>query len=260
MVADTRHSSAYKYSWMVGEKMKPRSDKRDISLTFFTRYNIKQKEVGNEFFDLIYKMTPQIAPEKVDLGHIWHTFNERTVSRGLNKWGRSLTMLFRRESKFESELAILFEDVGNYKTISYWVEKEYFNNPTTSISFLGLSVEIYKLIHPEYGKIHLVSDSIKMATFDHPIYGETIYPVDLKKGLPGIYWVNFFGPNVVEKLGREKLLSIPCYKREEFDDGGLLLALSSQYEVTAGMKKQQQEIRNFLGEDNFYPQTSPFDI
>jgi hypothetical protein len=233
--------------------MESNNDKRDIGLAFFTRYDIRQKEVGKALLELLNTISPQIAPEKMDMGYKRRIFMKKSILQILNKWGRSLTMGLIRERNFESELVITFVEGSNYRNINLWVEKDFFNNPMNVNSFLALSIGIYKIIHPEYGKIHLISDSIKMATFDHPVYGETIYAVDLKKGLPGIYWGNFIGPNFVEKLGRDKLLSIPCYRRIEFDDGGLFFALSPNYEVTAEMRKQQQEIRDLLGEGSFHP-------
>lgn len=40
--------------------------------------------------------------------------------------------------------------------------------------------------------------------------------------LKSILWANFFGPEYVEKYGRDFLLAAPGWKTEELDDGGIL--------------------------------------
>jgi len=39
-------------------------------------------------------------------------------------------------------------------------------------------------------------------------------------------WLNFFGKEKVEEIGREKLLSAPAYKVEELEDGAIVVLLS----------------------------------
>jgi len=48
-------------------------------------------------------------------------------------------------------------------------------------------------------------------------------PINLKY----IYSINIFGPEIVKKIGREKLLSAPSGKTEELMDGGILLMLGT---------------------------------
>ncbi len=40
---------------------------------------------------------------------------------------------------------------------------------------------------------------------------------------PNIYWLNFFGLELVKKFGKEKLLSVPAYKVEELNEGVLFV-------------------------------------
>jgi hypothetical protein len=143
---------------------------------------------------------------------------------------------------------------SGFNTATLWVEEEYFKSQARTEDFLQLSITIYGLLHPAYGRIHLSRDAIEMATVQDPRYGRTIVPVDLKKGLPGIYWANFFGPEYVELIKRRKLLCAPCEDIRELSDGGVLvLTASSPLDPSSEVnRRRQQAVQDFLGEDIFY--------
>jgi hypothetical protein len=69
--------------------MESNNDKRDIGLAFFTRYDIRQKEVGKALLELLNTISPQIAPEKMDMGYKRRIFMKKSILQILNKWGRS---------------------------------------------------------------------------------------------------------------------------------------------------------------------------
>ncbi len=68
----------------------------------------------------------------------------------------------------------------------------------------------------------------------HPDYGYGLLSLDSQLvGAPGtneldaIYDYNFLSPRLVEKLGgKDRLLSVPAWRTQAFDDGGLLLEMS----------------------------------
>lgn len=64
--------------------------------------------------------------------------------------------------------------------------------------------------------------------------------------LPHIYWANFFGPEYVEKLGRECLMNAPGWRIEELDDGGILYVLTPSLMGT-GPKKVVEEVKTYFG-------------
>lgn len=45
-------------------------------------------------------------------------------------------------------------------------------------------------------------------------------------GLTTLYDYNFLSPRLIEKVGRDKLASLPVYKVRDFADGGMLLAMA----------------------------------
>ncbi|HIH09985.1 MAG TPA: hypothetical protein HA254_04940 [Candidatus Diapherotrites archaeon] len=76
---------------------------------------------------------------------------------------------------------------------------------------------------------NLVKDAITIYNAIHPIAGACSSDNDpsiittIPTNAEHITWLNFFGPELTKKFGREKLLSAPTYKIVEFSDGGMLL-------------------------------------
>ena len=54
----------------------------------------------------------------------------------------------------------------------------------------------------------------------------------VKKELRRILWANFFGPEYVEKYGKEFLLNAPGYKKEQLDDGGISYQVTKDFMIT----------------------------
>jgi hypothetical protein len=63
----------------------------------------------------------------------------------------------------------------------------------------------------------------------HPDGGYTIQEapgIFLEKGIPGIYWGNYFGPFYVDWFGREKFKTLPCVYKKELKDGGIFFTIA----------------------------------
>ena len=73
---------------------------------------------------------------------------------------------------------------------------------------------IYEVIHPDHGFLYWTSCSM------------TITAEALKEQL---YWVNFYGPTMAKRIGKQKLLSAPAYQVEGLKDGGILLRLMESW-------------------------------
>lgn len=92
------------------------------------------------------------------------------------------------------------------------------------------------------------------------VYGEAVRAVgrDFGRWLPGLFWVNFFGPPYRRLLGMERLRSTPGWRVVEVD-GGVLVRLgedpaawdSAEYAVV------EQRVREHLGAELFYSKTAP---
>ena len=229
-------------------------EKQTVGLTFYTRFDIRNQTLGRNFLSLIFEIGKDYSPSKIDFGKQWRSVEENNMGPILALWENSDNMLFRREYQYESELAILLgKTTDGYSIMTYWVDETYFDEEMHIQNFISLAIQLYNLIHPDYGWIHQTQDEISMATIQHPIYGPTIIPVNLAKGFPNIYWGNIFGPENVDSIGRDRLLSAPCYEILELSDGGILIRTSASPLYPNRDRKQQIVLRKYLGESFFYP-------
>lgn len=84
-------------------------------------------------------------------------------------------------------------------------------------------------------------------------------PPNVPHALSGLFWANFFGPEYVEALGRDRLISAPCHKIEELSDGGIIVFLSESPLDASGKdyKVRKRELYDYLGEDAFTGRLMP---
>ncbi len=230
-------------------------EKATIDLSLFTHVNMRQQKVAAQLLEIVYHQGKEIAPEMFDNRGRWVLVDPRDYEVLVKQWEHFTNVLMHRKSRYESELAISmsFAASGSFNTLNLWVEEEYFESPSRITAFLEMSTAIYNLLHPAYGRVHQTQDAIEMATVPDPKYGKTVFPVDLRKGLPGIFWANFFGPEYVKAIGKHKFLSAPNVNVIELLDGGVI-ALTGSSPLDPFLKlnrEKRRAIENHLG-TNFF--------
>jgi hypothetical protein len=72
------------------------------------------------------------------------------------------------------------------------------------------------------------------------------YYDDYKEAAKHTNWINFYGPELVKKHGKEKLLKAPAYKIKEIRNGLLIINSMSPFIVSYGEKDGRKEVRNYL--------------
>jgi hypothetical protein len=82
--------------------------------------------------------------------------------------------------------------------------------------------------------------------------------LDVSRGLPGIYWLNAFGPPYVEMMGRQKLLTSPAPVVDELRDC-IFIGLSSLagHWTTLEYKKAEAAVIEHLGKHYFFSKDDP---
>lgn len=240
--------------------MKYEQEKDDIGLRFFTRLNLKQQKTARELLQILFTHGLEVSPEMFEDSKGWSMIHRDNIEEFVEKWSGNTNILMRRNLQYQSKLAVQmgYGASGGYNTVHIWVEEDYFTLQSQVENFLKLSIKIYSLLSPEYGSIHQTSDKIELSTIQDPVYGKTVLPTDLRKGLPGIYWANYFGPQLVERIGKKKLLSIPVESVMELVDGGVLIITSpSPLEPSSEANRaRQMAAREYIGEELFYPRYS----
>jgi hypothetical protein len=240
------------------------NDIKYVSVSFFTRLDIRSEIFAKQFFEVLQEHAGVLVPDEFDVGavtgHRWAPFDPAAPDWVVQAWRRSGSVLMRRKDPMESEITVdmHFAASGMFNRGSILVDERHFESPDETARFLDLTLALYALLYPAYGLIHSLEDKLETRTVMHPKYGKTVMPTNLKKGLPGIYWANYLGPEYVAMLGTGRLLSAPYYDLQELPDGGMLI-LTSRSPLEPSSKRSrdaQQRLRRYLGEDIFYPSSA----
>jgi hypothetical protein len=82
--------------------------------------------------------------------------------------------------------------------------------------------------------------------------------VDFHTALPGLYWLNFFGPEYVALIGKGRLLSAPAHRALEFDTGIFLQmhANADEWSLPQGIAGEQK-VEAHLGAQYFFSKRDP---
>jgi hypothetical protein len=82
--------------------------------------------------------------------------------------------------------------------------------------------------------------------------------VFLEDSLPGLYWLNYFGPPYTKLFGKERLLSAPGFEVGEAD-GGVLVALDEVPMTWTGGEYRAREaaVIDHLGREFFFSKDTP---
>jgi hypothetical protein len=84
-----------------------------------------------------------------------------------------------------------------------------------SAKLLDVGVALYDVVQPDFGWADLCEPA-GYTWFNH---------VDAL-AVPHLYWANFLGPNYVQKIGADVLLSLPMWHVRQLRDRGFLCVLS----------------------------------
>lgn len=78
--------------------------------------------------------------------------------------------------------------------------------------------------------------------------------VELNKGIPGVYWGNYFGPFYVDWFGHERLESLPCLEKRWLPTGGIFFTTApTPFDWdTREACELQRGVRDHLGADAFF--------
>lgn len=124
---------------------------------------------------------------------------------------------------------------------AYWMEFENASGLRLSFGFdprqlkrLNLTVSRNSLSKPtdEPNARELVRVAMLIYTTLHPAYGYGLFTYDVHDAAPAgagvkaVWDYNFFGPALVESIGRDTLAALPAWRKTDLDDGGLLVEMS----------------------------------
>jgi hypothetical protein len=81
---------------------------------------------------------------------------------------------------------------------------------------------------------------------------------DFGRALPGLFWINFFGPRYVELIGRERLLGAPAVEAREVGRGVLVVTRSDPYEWgSEHARRSLEDVLGHIGRQFFFSKAEP---
>ncbi len=148
-------------------------------------------------------------------------------------------LFFRAYYVGDIDLSLLFQLVPEEGLLACMVEQEHFYGSAEGHAAYLTMVAIFK----------------ELCDCWHPFYGHTYYSGGVNPdraallsdlNVPALYYINLFGPELVNKLGRDRLLNAPAWKIEELADGSIFLAPEDHVEV-AGGGYALKKVADYLG-------------
>lgn len=84
--------------------------------------------------------------------------------------------------------------------------------------------------------------------------------MNLEKGIPGVYWGNYFGPFYVDWFGRDKFDDLPSVEKRWLDTGGIFFTTASTpFDWNTPEAQQlQRSVKEHLGENAFFDYETVF--
>jgi hypothetical protein len=80
--------------------------------------------------------------------------------------------------------------------------------------------------------------------------------VDVSRSLPGLYWLNYFGPLCVDEIGRSRFADCPAFEKRNMGDGvWLALGLKSGDWPTEDYMLRERAVIASLGQEFFFLRT-----
>jgi|SRR5467141_144212 len=236
-----------------------------VALDFWTFQDCGDKEVGRKFLDILQRFG--FNPRKFgDEDPPRHNFEVRSSEDLLKLWAeRPGQLIIERLGRMGFQALVHLSNPMPI-LITFAVHDEYFQREENLGRFLEFSEELYGLTKPFYGEVShkkdwddktVVITPVKIG--DRTVKAETHLSPQPTKGIPGIFWANFFGPTFVDFYSKAKLENAPGYSKKELPDGGLLI-LTSKSPLDyprPETKKVERDLLEHLGKDTVLDKTAP---
>ncbi|NMC13706.1 MAG: hypothetical protein GYA34_12605 [Chloroflexi bacterium] len=225
------------------------NENKEIGLTFYTSKSLRDWSTGRKILSVLIGYDQDLASEFVELDHGLQRIKVCDYDDLSYSWTNSLVFILHRKSTYRSQTSIsLVKNKSGYHLFSMWIEADYFQNKFNVERFKAFGKKLYETIEPDYGFIHEIESSLEMATIVDPVYGKTIIPVNLAKGIPGIYWGNFFSEKFSESINIEKIKMIQGVLVEKLSPNGVFIQIgNSLVEPDKEFYTISQLVSNYFG-------------
>jgi hypothetical protein len=145
------------------------------------------------------------------------------------------------------------DDVGEWHLE---IDEAFFTTPENIDAFVGFLIGLCEKFPIAYGGAASEEDwQTKHWLREKTSYGQVVQKIGLDVGqsLPGIYWLTYFGPKSVTRLGRARLEALPVRSISLQGKGILLILRDSPLEGSVDERCQHDErMKCYLGRECFF--------
>lgn len=250
----------------------------ELQLWIYSRTAFDTRERAGKLVD--YLMThPRFAPdhfgEHVPLRRLTPENLDQAVSLLVNPARQELNsdrswsmVFFKRTRRPRCSYLVHWSKLPHegFAVSTYHIEEQYIRDPLHLSEWLEYARGLLELHNAWYAAFAL-SAEIHEKNFLH-WYAQHPYAlnpeqgvetargvgVELHKGIPGVYWGNYFGPFYVDWFGREKFERLPCVEKHWLDKGGIFFVTApTPFDWdTPDTRQLQEAVKQHLGVDAFF--------
>jgi len=220
----------------------------------FSTKDWSSSEKARAFFETLIEFGEKLIPEKFGpYGQARDAFSPHMLEKALQFWVTpppgSLGFYGEKKRPISVRFWVnwVYRESKHFNELNLWVDQKQSAIRDSESWLIKLARRLYLWGAMDYGYMR------------HEVVASGRIGLTLERGLPGIYWANFFGPLYVEFFGREKFLSAPAYFKEELPDGGFLL-LTAPSPLDYGrpeVRALEEALMDHLGRDAFFEKARP---
>lgn len=207
-------------------------------------YSAMKKEyedIEKPFGDSIHKVLGSVGPEGENLVRI----NGMQTISGSYK-GLKMNISF---DEIQLHQSIRQSPSG----ISFWITRKEIEGKDANYWAEEIFIALIKVLPSVYGEIYIFEESRSKGYITYKDDKGTIeMGINHPSKFDGLYWINYFGKNLCDLIGKSNLLSSPCYEIKKIGDG-VMLKLDSlpQNWQTPKYRKREAQVKNHLGKEYF---------
>jgi len=174
-------------------------------------------------------------------------------------WMRVGGGFVQASDRWRAVVQVFFMKAPNARGVSsLWIQlnADFFDDDQRTGRFIELCRQIYSWGAMDYGLVAYDQEYQEKNAFGPtgPFGG-----ANLARGLPGIYWLNFFGPFYVEWFGEDRFRSLSNVSKDQLRDGGwLIMARDEPLDYTSKeARRKEVTIMEHLGREAFFDMSKP---
>ncbi len=203
-------------------------------------FRIKDGRVGDFFDPVVEWVVPGMLPVDEDVRRGLHIAYENghlliLVSQGYSDEYKQLGFWLELKWQYDLSGRLVKTYVSLHSDDTPLFNREELHREYYAQLLLRFAKALYAILHPVFGSIDFCSNRTRE---------KDVQALEI----PHIYWANFFGPEYVEKYGKEYFLKAPGWLHEELDDGGILYVLAPvMARRVKGYKALVEEVKAYFG-------------